>query len=595
MRDVQGEPRPVVVEGGQLPGGRGVAGGAILRAARGQELPAVGILRPVAAGAPAARGGEVGSALERAVRGRGAGMALDTTDCLVRSFEAKTGSGMVECAERLLLPRGVTGLAPDSRLVRIAVARGAGSGKTVLPGSAPGGLVTVAAGHGGVAAGQGKSCLFVLFEGKRGRLESRGRVAVIAAVLVRRAGEFAAVAVLVAGGTGPRRGDIGRVAAGRLMALGAAQRGVLSFQGKRAAVVRLAIEAAGLEARLAVTGGAIGPPGPRGELAAVRIFMAVPAALVRDRFSKIGALVTGGAARRRVFAGQRERCGLVAEVRAGPAVLPAAGIMAVLAGSAESGFLERSAMRIAVAALARAVGQAFEAGGLRGGARAMALLAGDRLVQSRQRKTGAAVAEAGSRFPGRHRMAAATVRAELAAMPIFVAGQAGAAQTQEGAVEVPDFDLGTGRGRDALLVVAGGALLLAMLAFQREPGPRSVIELLALQANQSEFAAVMFHVTAHAIGLSRGGPVGASVITGMGLDAPPDLGMTLQALEAARAGAEIVARGALRHAFELLVRAGQRPRRDLRIRRRHVPACAENGDEETRHQRQKSSLNFRAK
>jgi hypothetical protein len=76
---------------------------------------------------------------------------------------------------------------------------------------------------------------------------------------------------------------------------------VFPFQRKCAFAVRLAVEAGGLEAGFVVTGRAVGAGRARCELAFVRIFMAVPATLVRDGAVEVGAFVTLGARHGGVF------------------------------------------------------------------------------------------------------------------------------------------------------------------------------------------------------------------------------------------------------------------------------------------------------
>jgi hypothetical protein len=75
------------------------------------------------------------------------------------------------------------------------------------------------------------------------------------------------------------------------MAFGAAKRGMFPFQRERAFAVRLAVEARGFEACHIVTGCAVRSGRARGELAFVRIFMALLAAFVRYGAPEIGAFV----------------------------------------------------------------------------------------------------------------------------------------------------------------------------------------------------------------------------------------------------------------------------------------------------------------
>jgi hypothetical protein len=87
------------------------------------------------------------------------------------------------------------------------------------------------------------------------------------------------------------------------MAFRATEQGVLPFQGKRALAVRLAVEAGWFEAAHFVAGGAVRPSRASGKLTLVRIFMAIPATLVRDRAPEIRAFVTLGTSQWRVLSG----------------------------------------------------------------------------------------------------------------------------------------------------------------------------------------------------------------------------------------------------------------------------------------------------
>ena len=174
-------------------------------------------------------------------------------------------------------------------------------------------------------------------------------------------------------------------------------------------------------------------------------------------------------------------------------------------------------------------------------------------MQPCQRKPGARVAKPGRGFPRLLRMAARAIGAELSAMLVLVAAQTIAAQPQESAAQVLNLDFRALRRRDSPLRVAGFALLLAMCAFQYETGAGCVIEVPLFQASEDEFAAIMFHMTARAIGLAGRRFVGSPVKAGSRFHPAPNFGMAVQASEAAGSGAEVVAGGTFADAFELLV------------------------------------------
>ena len=80
-------------------------------------------------------------------------------------------------------------------------------------------------------------------------------------------------------------------------------------------------------------------------------------------------------------------------------------------------------------------------------------------------------------------------------------------------------------------------------------------------------AAVVLEVTSGAVGLSPRNVERASVISVFLLNPLGDIGMALQAFEAALSESEVVARGAFGGAFQILVSLGQRPGRDLGVDR----------------------------
>jgi membrane protein implicated in regulation of membrane protease activity len=126
--------------------------------------------------------------------------------------------------------------------------------------------------------------------------------------------------------------------------------------------------------------------------------------------------------------------------------LPAICIVAVLAGTPKLDFLESPVVLIGVTALAAAMGQIFELSILLTGPRSVALLAGLRLMQSREREVRGAMIESGSRLKGIRRVATQAIGAELPLMLILMTGRALTAKTKERPVQILQFDLGAGAG-----------------------------------------------------------------------------------------------------------------------------------------------------
>ena len=99
------------------------------------------------------------------------------------------------------------------------------------------------------------------------------------------------------------------------------------------------------------------------------------------------------------------------------------------------------------------------------------------------------------------------------------------------------------------------AFLLLMLAGQGKAGLGEVIEFLAVQTNQRGCLALVFLMTAPAIGFAGRDLVDTSVKSRLGFHAAPDLGVTPQTLETARGGSKFVTGAALGQPFQLLVSA----------------------------------------
>ena len=153
------------------------------------------------------------------------------------------------------------------------------------------------------------------------------------------------------------------------------------------------------------------------------------------------------------------------------------------------------------------------------------------------------MAKPGSRFPGLLVVAAETVCAELILMRLLMAGSTLTAQTQEGLVEIFQLNLRTGCPCYLSGVMTILTFLLAMLACQCKASLGRVIETFPVQRDKRDFGAAMLNMAASAIRFACGTVVGARVIPRARIHSALDLGMTLEALEAARS--KIVAGGAL--------------------------------------------------
>jgi hypothetical protein len=177
-------------------------------------------------------------------------------------------------------------------------------------------------------------------------------MAAVALVLPRLRFELFVVLVVVTGGTDELAGNVHGVFARGLMALHTVQVDMPSFQGKLALLVSLPIKGRRLVGLLVVTGSTIRPGRARGELAFMGILMAILTTLVGDLLMEIGCFVALGANYFRVLSLQRKLRDAVVETFAGMIVFPAARGVALVAGAAKLGILERAAVRVVVTAVA---------------------------------------------------------------------------------------------------------------------------------------------------------------------------------------------------------------------------------------------------
>lgn len=267
------------------------------------------------------------------------------------------------------------------------------------------------------------------------------RVALFAAIVIRRFFELIAVRIEVAIGTGLLVQDVNGVLAFRLMTRLALKRRMLPFQWEAALLVRLFCKSRGLETRVGVTGLAVGTHGPRGKLLVVRVFMAVGAQGMRDCLLKVVIFVALRTSELRVLAGEWEIRRAMVEVIGWRVRLPPAGGVARQASVRELRLRKRAAMRIGVAVLALGERDALVFGsGLAGHVR-MALRASNVSVQSGECELRAAVIKAFRRFPLPQRVALRTGASQLILVRIFVTGCTLLGKSQVRMVHILHLDL----------------------------------------------------------------------------------------------------------------------------------------------------------
>ncbi len=116
-------------------------------------------------------------------------------------------------------------------------------------------------------------------------------------------------------------------------------------------------------------------------------------------------------------------------------------------------------------------------------------------------------------------------------------------------MKVLDLDLGPYGSLNAVRIVAFLARQSLVFAGQCEVGQRVMLEPCRVEFRDLEFLAVVFDVAASAVRLAARDVERAGVVAVLRLDPFGDLGMAVQALEAALAESEVMASGALSGAF----------------------------------------------
>jgi hypothetical protein len=357
-------------------------------------------------------------------------------------------------------------------------------------------LVAFVARHGSVRAGQHELGLLMLRDGEERAMKVAHRMARLAAIVVRRAGELAVVRIPMTVRAVREFHFVDRVAARGKMALRAFHTRVSAFQRILGTRMFLHAEQGWLPTVHCMTLGAFTFSCTLDELPLMDVYVTVPAVGEGQRFLKIAADVTRGAADRGVFAEQRISCFCVIKTEARKQFLPTCRSVTGLATL----WRERPFVRIYVTVNAGAEFHVSESGWSARFIRLVALFAGHLDVHSRQRIARFRVVELLRRFPVVDVVTALAIVSQLALVRVRVAGKAVLRQTEESFCQISVLNQWAQRRRE----VFGSVTLLAcqahVLAF--EPVPRPLVVELALwwiPVQQREICAVMFQVASDAI------------------------------------------------------------------------------------------------
>jgi hypothetical protein len=177
------------------------------------------------------------------------------------------------------------------------------------------------------------------------------------------------------------------------------------------------------------------------------------------------------------------------------------------------------------------------------------------LMLPKQRKPGSVVVEARCSLEGTETVTGGAIGGHAALMMILVTVQAGSLQTHKGGCTLPATGI-----LDKCRTVTGIAIQLGMPALQFKTG-FPVVEFLPFKPNQLEIQTVVFVVAGETFLPTD---LGSRVITFSGRNLSPYLLMAIQAFGPCHLMSQIVAFGAVAHAFQTGMCLGQIPGRDLR-------------------------------
>ena len=500
----------------------------------------------------------------------------------VRSAERKRSSRVIESHHLFPIRDVVAGLAAERRaaggtashplrklpFVRVRVAPATGA--IVEPVFHRAGrknrqlrLVTLDAGNGCVRTAQGESC-FVVGRGREpDGMKRLHRVAVFAAILVRRPGKLAFVNVNVAGGAVRLRDLVDGIRSFRDMALLAGHGGM--FAGERIFCVRM--HGHGEERRLppadVVALRALATGSALAELSAMRVGpVAVGAFRKGDGRLEVAPQVALFACDRAVLPQQEKLCFRVIKISFHPHLLPRNRVVARLAGVGKHSLVR--------------IGMAGNAGGegnphifhIRFGPCHLhvAFLAGDALVRTDQRVFRFGMIEFWCPLPIRKRVAGQAILVQLAVVLVDVAAQAIAGEAEKCLVQIFQHDsVPLGRG-DVLGRVALLAFEARVAAFERVTG-LGVVKILeaGLPVDEIEIDAVVFGMAGDAR-LARGILHHHARVESMASRNPlANVRMTFQALQLCGPDSDPVALAALRGPAQRGVCLRERAGRDLGV------------------------------
>lgn len=324
--------------------------------------------------------------------------------------------------------------------------------------------------------------------------------------------------------------------------------------------MRLPVEHRGFESVYVVARTAIRAGGTSHELVAMRVFVTILAAVVRDRCVKIHVLVTPEAGDFCMFAVQSKLRLLVTEAGARFGSLPCCCVVTTLAPAAKLRLLKRSAVRILVAGLTALEVHTLELQARLPRLRPVTLHAGHGLMAAREDKFCAGMVKPGCGLPSIQRVALSAVGSHLPPMLILMARDAFPFQAEVGVIAVLYFDLIQSPWRNLLRVVARGAFERRVLALQHESCLLPMLKGLWVKSDQREVLTIVFQMASRAISLVLRGANGTAMIARATYGPSLDLGMAFQALEGPETSAKVVTGGAIGNTFQILMRSRERPR-----------------------------------
>ena len=167
-------------------------------------------------------------------------------------------------------------------------------------------------------------------------------------------------------------------------------------------------------------------------------------------------------------------------------------------------------------------------------------------------------------FPVREVVALQAVVPQLSFVRIFVTGHAFLREPEERFGKILHFNEGTFRANHVHRRVTLLAWNIRVLAFQRIPG-LLVIKLLLrwLPMNEREIRAIVLQMAAHTLFPVRVLHAEPGMVAALGVQAPRNLRVAVEALKRRRSGAELMATRAESRSCEGLMRFGKRSGRDL--------------------------------